>query len=617
MGPGHPSAGYEKGGLPATFSSDGTTASIYFAPADLETNLARLGILAMPGTSSDLTLKITIATGSVETTSYTADLQTNSLPGGVSLLRYSATSDTVAGFHPALLAGRIFNFFCDSGVDPNCTIVPGASYDPNSGTLRAVGKSVLPSLLVPAPDPNDPSVSMKLYANHDLRLREMFADADQDTVADPEDNCVDVVNAAQADVGELNATPPAAADGVGDACDVCPDVYDPNQVDTDADGEGDLCEPTQVQSLQAAGGSPLTGGGPILMAAAAADPNAAAFDVFVACGANEINQVALGLILASEIDPNDITFGGGSCTAAGCTLDPNSPDLGSTVDAGESYTRGPDSVLAGLRSDTFYFKARGNVGPNDLLCVAGDTALIGRIEISGLPAGVSPAFTTEGVEDLEPGLTPLADPGGDVPLAEVRLLTGSDNPTITLELGPGLNDPNGTSWELLLTSDARIHRMVVGLVGFDGVTPADVSFGGLHDGGGRSEPRQARLRRVDTARHQRERDGEPHLRPGSQLFAARAPRHALHRGRGESSVQLVPAIAEHAGPDDTARRHQAGGFFAAAARPHLPGRRRAARCDDADRALVRRGDLGRLSRDRARLPATGRLRQRRQAGRLR
>ncbi len=32
------------------------------------------------------------------------------------------------------------------------------------------------------------------------------------------------------------------SDGVGDACDVCPDAYDPNQVDIDGDGVGDACD---------------------------------------------------------------------------------------------------------------------------------------------------------------------------------------------------------------------------------------------------------------------------------------------------------------------------------------------------------------------------------------
>lgn len=34
----------------------------------------------------------------------------------------------------------------------------------------------------------------------------------------------------------------AGMDGVGDACDICPDDYDPNQLDTDLDGIGDACD---------------------------------------------------------------------------------------------------------------------------------------------------------------------------------------------------------------------------------------------------------------------------------------------------------------------------------------------------------------------------------------
>ena len=32
-------------------------------------------------------------------------------------------------------------------------------------------------------------------------------------------------------------------DGIGNACDNCPDDFNPVQVDTDADGIGDVCDP--------------------------------------------------------------------------------------------------------------------------------------------------------------------------------------------------------------------------------------------------------------------------------------------------------------------------------------------------------------------------------------
>src|SRR5690606_36428380 len=35
-------------------------------------------------------------------------------------------------------------------------------------------------------------------------------------------------------------------DGVADGCDVCPDIADPDQADSDLDGVGDLCDPSNA-----------------------------------------------------------------------------------------------------------------------------------------------------------------------------------------------------------------------------------------------------------------------------------------------------------------------------------------------------------------------------------
>ncbi|HDZ61597.1 MAG TPA: hypothetical protein ENH40_00425 [Nitrospirae bacterium] len=33
-----------------------------------------------------------------------------------------------------------------------------------------------------------------------------------------------------------------SGDGVGDVCDVCPTIYDPDQTDSDGDAKGDWCD---------------------------------------------------------------------------------------------------------------------------------------------------------------------------------------------------------------------------------------------------------------------------------------------------------------------------------------------------------------------------------------
>ena len=65
----------------------------------------------------------------------------------------------------------------------------------------------------------------------DFRL---LGDSDSDGIADPQDNCPDVLNPGQED---------ADGDRVGDICDNCPDVHNDLQLDYDGDGAGNLCDP--------------------------------------------------------------------------------------------------------------------------------------------------------------------------------------------------------------------------------------------------------------------------------------------------------------------------------------------------------------------------------------
>jgi hypothetical protein len=78
-------------------------------------------------------------------------------------------------------------------------------------------------------------------------------DLDGDGISDARDNCPRLYNPAQADrdgdgVGDDCVSVPNAdqtdtdGDGIGDACDNCPTVADPLAVDSDGNGIGDACD---------------------------------------------------------------------------------------------------------------------------------------------------------------------------------------------------------------------------------------------------------------------------------------------------------------------------------------------------------------------------------------
>jgi len=88
--------------------------------------------------------------------------------------------------------------------------------------------------------------------------QECFVDSDGDGIGDAEDNCPAVYNPDQADsdndgVGNSCDNCPATAnpgqtdtdsDGYGDGCDNCPDTCNSQQLDADHDGTGDVCDTT-------------------------------------------------------------------------------------------------------------------------------------------------------------------------------------------------------------------------------------------------------------------------------------------------------------------------------------------------------------------------------------
>jgi hypothetical protein len=66
---------------------------------------------------------------------------------------------------------------------------------------------------------------------------EPIKDSDADGILDANDNCPRVYNLDQSDED---------GDGIGDACDNCPNRHNPDQADSDGDGTGDACQCSKV-----------------------------------------------------------------------------------------------------------------------------------------------------------------------------------------------------------------------------------------------------------------------------------------------------------------------------------------------------------------------------------
>jgi subtilisin family serine protease len=98
----------------------------------------------------------------------------------------------------------------------------------------------------------------------------IVSDADGDGVADADDNCPNVANPGQQDSdadGQGDACEPVVADadsdGVADADDNCPNVANPGQEDADSDGTGDACDSSEPGEIIFQGSGRIEGSNPL------------------------------------------------------------------------------------------------------------------------------------------------------------------------------------------------------------------------------------------------------------------------------------------------------------------------------------------------------------------
>jgi hypothetical protein len=267
-------------------------------------------------------------------------------------------------------------------------------------------------------------------------------------------------------------------DGVGDLCDNCEftanpantvpfdcngdsDTLDPGeavgeQCDVDADGEGDACEPVEIQLV-------TTG-----------TPAAPAWDLKLRCGAFDVTDVNAAIVLPASATAD--TSCSGPPYPHGClTLASGSLGSGYGV-SGPGLT-----TPTGVRDDAIYFSAVGlGTPPDNPLCAALDPPVLLGTLSAGAIGGTelaAAALAEEGVGTPGFGLS-LAEAGaGPIPDMKVRLTNGVPLPILDLELGPAVVTSGGTRWEVLLkNATAEFHRVAFGLIAPFGTATGDMRW---------------------------------------------------------------------------------------------------------------------------------------------
>lgn len=122
----------------ASFTSDGNVATVSIPGATVESLITDVfaGLAsAVPGSFSDYVIRIDVNTNEVLSADATGQI---SSPIGNLAVTHRATSTEVSGFTITDLLGAQVPIYCTAGAD--CTLVEGIGFDPQTGTVNAVGE---------------------------------------------------------------------------------------------------------------------------------------------------------------------------------------------------------------------------------------------------------------------------------------------------------------------------------------------------------------------------------------------------------------------------------------------------------------------------------------------
>jgi hypothetical protein len=210
----------------------------------------------------------------------------------------------------------------------------------------------------------------------------------------------------------------------------------------------------------------------VRMAIVNAEVSPRRYELRLECGPHRVRDIAFGIALTPDVTPAGISIG--SCGPTGCAPGSGPTEFGPTVDpASASVEFSPDPATQ--RDDAVYVELGAAAG--GLLCLPGQDVLLAEVEIAGPAAGFIPAQLPTG----EGAAQSHRSGGAELPGRLIRYAAGALDPLLSVEVRPPCELESGPVFDLVLTSDVRMHQLGVALLPPEGLSASDVSFEGCTD----------------------------------------------------------------------------------------------------------------------------------------